>query len=108
MKIAKAWFGLILVSLLTGCGTDPDDICEDLCEIAERCGGESCSSADKDACVDEAEKLSDDCQSAYGDYVSCMNDVDSCDQAEAVSECGSEAGDFLEACGDELGDFETE
>jgi outer membrane lipoprotein-sorting protein len=102
-KLFRAFFGIFAVVLLAGCGSDPEDTCEDLCEYASRCSDVevSCTQTDKDQCVSQLEDLSSSCQSAVGDFYGCVNDVDSCSDEELQSECGSELGDVIEECAGE-------
>ena len=107
-KISTGWLGLVFILGLVGCGNDPEETCKDICEATAKCNDASvtvnCESDDAiGQCKTELEKLSDDCQSAAADYADCLADVDSCSQEDVFGECGSEAGDLLEACAGEEG-----
>ncbi|HEY3500505.1 MAG TPA: hypothetical protein VGK73_37690 [Polyangiaceae bacterium] len=111
-SFSKSWFVLVALLTLVGCGSSPEEICEDGCEWVNRCndadiGTLDCAeeSDDMKECVQTFEDLSDDCQDAYGDLYDCVNDVDSCEDSEILSECGGEFGDVLENCSDENDPF---
>jgi len=88
---------VLLGFLATGCSTSTKDRCEALCDWLHRCGGSAtCTDAQIDECVDNYEKLDDDCQDAYDDFADCLDDNDEC--SDAGTECSSEASAVIKHC----------
>lgn len=86
---------LLFAVLLTGCGLDGEDICEDLAE---------CEDIDFDRCVKDSELVearvdSEGCHEAYDDYLDCLN-ADVCDWRDCSASRGR-----VEAC---TGPFPTD